>query len=110
MVEYSNLALLRYVFTTSTTERKTGATPTEGHFDLAGYVARLRFYNYSAEDAGDSPGTSLVIPAPKDAIIEETNTGIWIVKEDVGAAIAQKLSTALGGNEIEFISGEVPEN
>ena len=107
---YSNMALLRYMLTATTTERKTGDVTTTGHFDLAGYVARLSFYNYSAEDLGDAPGTSLVSPAPKDTILEETNTGIWIVKEDVGAAIASALSTAMNGAEIEFVGGEVPEN
>ena len=107
---YSNLQLLRYMLTATTTERKVGDTADAGHFDLAGYVARLNFYNYSAEDLGDSPNTTVTIPGPKDMMIEETKTGIWVVTETAGNAIAAALSTALDGAEIEFLSGEVPEN
>lgn len=112
MKAYSNLALMRVVQSTTTQERVSGETPTEGHFDLGGYIARLSFYNYAAEDAGDSPSTTLVIPAPKDSIITENKEGIWLVNEDVGQAIAGHMATALGlgSNDIEFISGEVPEN
>ena len=112
MKAYTNLALLRVMHTTATMERVSGETPATGHFDLGNYVARLLFYNYAAEDQGDSPGTSLVIPAPKDTMIEETNEGIWIVKEDVGVAIAAHLATAMGlsATDLEFISGGVPEN
>lgn len=110
MAGYSNMALLRYVLSATTTERKIGAEAGTGHFDLAGYIARLSFYNYSAEDVGDSPGTSLSILSPKDDILEETKTGIWVVKEATGVEIANHLSTALNGAEIEFINGEVPEN
>jgi hypothetical protein len=107
---YSNLQLLRYMLTATTTERKTGDLAESGHFDLAGYVARLSFYNYTAEDLGDSPNTSLTIPGPKDSMIEETKTGIWVVTETAGNAIATALSTAMNGAEIEFLGGEVPEN
>jgi hypothetical protein len=110
MQEYTNLALLRYMLTATTTERKIGASTDTGHFDLAGYVARLSFYNYSAEDLGDSPGVSLQLPSPKDDILEETKTGIWVVKEDIGEAIATAMSAALNGDEIEYVGGEVPEN
>jgi hypothetical protein len=110
MTGYTNLALLRYMLTATTTDRKAGETPGTGHFDLAGYIARLSFYNYSAEDLGDSPGVTLTIPGPKDDILEETKTGIWVVKEAIGEAIAGHLSSALDGAEIEFVSGEVPEN
>ena len=110
MAQYSNLGLQRYLHTTTVQERKVGAEPGTGHFDLAGYSARLRFFNYSAEDAGDSPATALTIPGPKDDILEETKTGIWVVKEEIGIAIANLLKTALGSSEIEFLGGEVPEN
>lgn len=112
MKAYTNLALMRVVHNTSEMERVSGETPATGHFDLGNYVARLRFYNYAAEDAGDSPNTTLVIPAPKDMLIEETKDGIWIVNEALGVTIAGHVATALGigADMLEFIGGEVPEN
>lgn len=112
MKAFTNLALLRYSHTATTTERKAGESTSTGHFDLAGYVARLVFYNYAAEDAGDSPSMTFTIPAPKDAIIEETKDGIWVVKEDSGILVAGHIATALGlsAGDIEYIRGEVPEN
>lgn len=112
MKAYTNLALMRVVHNTAEMERVAGETPSTGHFDLGNYVARLRFYNYEAEDAGDSPNTTLVIPAPKDTLIEETKDGIWIVNETMGVTIAGLLATALGvsADNMEFIGGEVPEN
>lgn len=112
MKAYTNLALLRVSQTINQIERVSGETPQTGHFDLANYVARLVFYNYAAEDAGDSPNTTLVIPAPRDTAITETKEGIWIVPESVGTAIAALMTTALGlgAGSIEFIRGEVPEN
>lgn len=112
MKAYSNMALMRVIHNAQTLERVAGETPGTGHFDLGAYVARLAFYNYKAEDQGDSPGVSLSIAAPKDDLIEETKDGIWVVKEDQGAAIANLMATALGlaQGEIEFVSGEVPEN
>jgi len=112
MKAYSNLALLRVVQSAQTVERVAGETPGTGHFDLGNYVAKLAFYNFAAEDAGDSPGTTLTIAGPKDDLIEETKDGIWIVKDESGVAIANLMATALGlsQGEIEFVSGEVPEN
>jgi len=112
MKAYTNLALLRVIQSAQTVERVAGETPGTGHFDLGNYVAKLAFYNFAAEDAGDSPGMTLAIPGPKDSIIEETKDGIWVVKEDTGVAIANQIATALGlaQGEIEFVSGEVPEN
>ena len=113
MAAYTNARLLRYQMTRTTTERAAAAgTASTGHFDLAGYVAKMSFYNYAAEDAGDSPNVSLQLLMPKDAILEETKTGIWVVKEATGHAIAGHLATALGlgSTDIEYTSGEVPEN
>lgn len=112
MKAYTNLGLMRIVHNTQVLEGVTGETPGTGHFDLGSYVARLNFFNYTADAAGDSPNTSMVIPAPVDSMITETKDGIWVVTEAAGTAIAALLETALGqaAGTMEFISGEVPEN
>lgn len=112
MKAYSNLALMRVTQSAVTIERVAGETPGTGHFDLGAYVARMSFYNYAAEDAGDSPNTTLVLAGPKDDFIVESKDGIWLVDEAKGIEIANHIATALelSAGDIEFIRGEVPEN